>query len=38
MILQIMQTEKYIMTNIQNDRIFKVYIQKILRHVKATNF
>ena len=36
--LQAMQTKKYIMTNARNDRILKIYVQKILRHVKATKF
>ena len=38
MTLQIMQTEKYIMFNIKNERILKTYMQKIFYHVKTIKF
>ena len=37
-VLQIMQTKKYIMTNARNDKFSRDYVQNILRHVKVVDF
>ena len=37
-VLQNLQNEKYIMTNVRNDKIFRIYVQNIMKHVKTTIF
>ena len=38
MTLQVMQAKKYTLSNARNGRIFRVYVQEILRHAKAAEF
>ena len=37
-VLQALQTERYIMSNVRSGRIFRAYVQDIMRHVKAAEF